>query len=60
MAQIVRLGSMESKCHKVAFRIQGLVKELQIELEPYWLSRNEMQIQFCDGVNKDLIPWIID
>ena len=60
VARIVRLGSVESKCHEVATRIRGLAKELQNELESYWLSRNEMQIQFCDGVNKDFIPRIID
>ena len=52
-AQIVRLGSMKVKCHEVAKRIRGLARELEIELEPYWLSRDELQIQFCDGVSKD-------
>ena len=53
VARIVRLGRVESKCHEVATKMWGMTRELQIELEPCWLSRDEMQIQFCEGVSRD-------
>ena len=53
VARIVRLGSVESKRHEVATKIRGVTRELQIELELCWFSRDEMQIQLCEGVNRD-------
>ena len=50
---IVRIGSMKSECHEVALRIAELARQWEIELETFWLSRNEPQIQEVDGLSKD-------
>ena len=51
--QIVRLGSMKPECHEVAVRIWALVKEFELVLEMFWVSRDSVQIQFCDSLSKD-------
>ena len=50
---IVRVGSMKSDCHEVALRIAELARQWEIELETFWVSRNEPQIQEVDGLSKD-------
>ena len=50
---IVRVGSMKPDCHEVALRIAELVKRWQIELEAFWLSRDEPQIQEVDSLSKE-------
>lgn len=50
---IVRVGSMKFECHEVALRIAELARQWEIELETFWLSRNEPQIQEVDGLSKD-------
>ena len=52
-SQIVRLGSMKLDCHQVAQRINGLVQKYSLQLEPFWLGRESVQIQVCDYISKD-------
>ena len=52
-AMIIRLGSMKPDCHEVACRISKLAKSLDIQLEPFWLKRDSVQIQICDDISKD-------
>ena len=52
-AMIIRLGSMKPDCHEVACRISQLAKSLDIQLEPFWLRRDSVQIQICDNISKD-------
>ena len=51
--QIVRLGSMKAECHEVALRIWDLVKRFELVLETFWVSRDSVQVQFCDDLSKD-------
>ena len=50
---IVKVGSMKPACHEVALRIAELVKLWEIELEAFWLSRDEPQIQEVDSLSKE-------
>ena len=50
---IVRVGSMKLHCHEVALRIADLVKKWEIELEAFWLSREEIQIKMVDRLSKE-------
>ena len=50
---IIRVGSMKPGCHEVALRIAELAKQWQIELEAFWLSRDEPQIQEVDSLSKE-------
>ena len=52
-ANIIRLGSMKPDCHEVARRNSQLAKSLDVQLEPFYLRRNSVQIQICDDISKD-------
>ena len=51
---IVKVGSMKPDCHQVALRIADLAKKFEIELEPFWLSREESQVVEVDSLSKEV------
>ena len=51
--KIVEFGSMKPDCHVVAKRINGLIRELNVDFEIAWLSRESEEIRFADRVSKD-------
>ena len=51
--KIVEYGSTKSDCHRVAVRINELVRELNVEFEIVWQSRNSEEIRFADKISKD-------
>ena len=51
---IVKVGSMKPDCHQVALRIAELSKKFEIELEPFWLSREESQVVEVDSLSKEV------
>ena len=52
-SKIITLGSMKSDCHEVAKAICKVSKEFEVVLEPFWLSRESMEIKVCDALSKD-------
>ena len=51
---IVRIGSMKPRCHEVAARIVDLAKKWEIELDTFWLSRDEIPIVEVDRLSKEV------
>ena len=50
----MKVGSMKPDCHQVALRITDLAKKFEIELEPFWLSREESQVVEVDSLSKEV------
>ena len=48
-SKIVKWGSMKRNCHEVAVRIQEICRKFEIRLEMWWLSRDNKEIELCDG-----------
>ena len=44
---------MKPDCHEVALRIDRIVKQFEITLEPFWLSHESGQIKLCDASSKE-------
>lgn len=51
---IVKVGSMKPDCHQVALNIADLCKQYEIELDTFWLSREELQIRDVDSLSKEV------
>ena len=51
--KIVEFGSMKKDCHEVAKRINDLIRQLNINFEIVWLSRESEEIRFVDCIWKD-------
>ena len=51
---ILRVGSMKPHCHEVALRIAELTRRWEIELDPFWISREEPQIREVDKLSKEV------
>ena len=51
--KIVEYGSMKPDCHVVAKRINALIRELDVNFEIAWLSRESVEIRFADRISKD-------
>ena len=51
--KIVEFGSTKPDCHVVAKRINGLIRELDVNFEIAWLSRESEEIRFADRISKD-------
>ena len=51
--KIVEFGSMKEDCHLVAKRIDGLLREFDVDFEIVWLSRSSEVIRFADKISKD-------
>ena len=61
--KIVKLGSMKEDCHAVALRVDELCRKWKIKLETFWVSRDTMQIEYCNIMSKDVDTsdyWISD
>jgi hypothetical protein len=51
--KIVEFGSMKADCHAVAKRINALIRQLDVNFEIVWLSRESEEIRFADRISKD-------
>jgi hypothetical protein len=51
--KIVEYGSMKADCHAVAKRINDLIRQLDVNFEIVWLSRESEEIRFADRISKD-------
>ena len=51
--KIVEFGSMKKDCHEVAKRINDLIRQLNVNFEIVWLSRESEEIRFADRISKD-------
>ena len=51
---IVRLRSMREDYHGVATRIAELCRRFNIVLEPFWILRDSVKINFCDELSKQV------
>ena len=45
---------MKKDCHEVVVRIEELCRSWSIKLETFWISRDSMEIEYCDAVSKDV------
>ena len=51
--KIVEFGSMKADCHAVAKRINDLIRQLDVNFEIVWQSRESEEIRFADQISKD-------
>ena len=48
------MGSMREHCYWVAFHIEKVYREFDINIEPFWLRRDAMPIAVYDKFSKDV------